>query len=242
MTCLLIEDHGKVRVLVMNRPEKHNALNTELTTRLLEAIQEADRDANVNAVVLTGAGKSFCAGADTSEFSALVPENPEAVDERADLTKNLHLVFSRISKPVVAAVKGNALGGGAGLALACDMTVVAEDVRLGYPELKHGILPAIVMSNLVRQVGRKDAFELVAMGEILNGARARELRIANRVCPADQVLEEALAIATKLAEWNHHAMRATKRLFHRVADLPLATGLEVGRDANVMMRAYRKKA
>ena len=242
MTCLLIEDDGNVRVLTMNRPEKHNALNTELTTRLLEAIRDADRDDTVHALVLTGAGKSFCAGADTSEFSALVPENPEAVDQRADLTMNLHLVFSKISKPVVAAVKGNALGGGAGLALACDMTVVAEDVRLGYPELKHGILPAIVMSNLVRQVGRKDAFELVAMGEILNGARARELRLANRVCPADQVLDEALAIAAKLAEWKQPAMRATKRLFHRVADLPLATGLEVGRDANVMMRAYRKKA
>lgn len=242
MTCLLIEDHGKVRVLTMNRPEKHNALNTELTTRLLEALQDADRDADVHALVLTGNGKSFCAGADTSEFSALVPENAQAVDQRADLTMNLHLVFSKISKPVVAAVKGNALGGGAGLALACDMTVVAEDVRLGYPELRHGILPAIVMSNLVRQLGRKDAFELVTLGEILDGARCRELRIANRVCPADEVLQEALAIATRLAEWKQLALRATKRLFHRVADLPLATGLEVGRDANVMMRAYRSKA
>lgn len=242
MTCLLIEDHGKVRVLTMNRPEKHNALNTALTTRLLEALQDADRDADVHALVLTGNGKSFCAGADTSEFSALVPENAQAVDQRADLTMNLHLVFSKISKPVVAAVKGNALGGGAGLALACDMTVVAEDVRLGYPELRHGILPAIVMSNLVRQLGRKDAFELVTLGEILDGARCRELRIANRVCPADDVLQEALAIATRLAEWKQPALRATKRLFHRVADLPLATGLEVGRDANVMMRAYRSKA
>lgn len=242
MTCLLIEDRSGVRILTMNRPDKHNALNTDLTTQLLGALHAADRDADVHSLVLTGSGKSFCAGADTSEFSELVPGNADAVDQRADLTMHLHLAFSKISKPVVAAVKGNALGGGAGLALACDMTVIAEDARLGYPELKHGILPAIVMSNLVRQVGRKDAFELVATGEILNGAAARALRLANRVCPADQVFDEALALASKMAQWNPHAMRATKRLFHRVADQTLATGLETGRDANVMMRGYRNKA
>ncbi|MET0856443.1 MAG: enoyl-CoA hydratase/isomerase family protein [Telluria sp.] len=174
MTCLLVEDRDGVRILTMNRPEKHNALNTDLTTRLLHALRDADTDAAVRSVVLTGSGKSFCAGADTSEFDALVPDDPSAVNQRADLTTALHAAFSRISKPVVAAVRGNALGGGAGLALACDMTVMADDVRFGYPELKHGILPAIVMSNLVRQLGRKDAFELVALGETLDGARARD--------------------------------------------------------------------
>src|SRR5690606_23642549 len=157
MTCLLIEDHGKVRVLTMNRPEKHNALNTELTTRLLEALQDADRDADVHALVLTGNGRSFCAGADTSEFSALVPENAQAVDQRADLTMNLHLVFSKISKPVVAAVKGNALGGVAALARACDVTVVAADVRRGHSRLSDCVWPASVMSYLVRPLGREEA-------------------------------------------------------------------------------------
>jgi enoyl-CoA hydratase/carnithine racemase len=239
MTSLLVEDRDGVRILTMNRPEKHNALNTDLTTRLLYALRDADADPTVRSVVLTGNGKSFCAGADTSEFNALVPEDPSAVNQRADLTAALHATFSRIAKPVIAAVRGNALGGGAGLALACDMTVMADDVRFGYPELKHGILPAIVMANLVRQLGRKDAFELVALGETLDGARAKEMRLANRVCPAAEVLDTAIAIAAKMAAWNPLAMTTTKRLFHRVADQPLEAGLAIGRDANVMMRGFR---
>lgn len=241
MTSLLIEDRDAVRILTMNRPEKHNALNTDLTTRLLHALRDADADVTVRSVVLTGSGKSFCAGADTSEFSALVPEDPSAVNQRADLTTALHLIFSRMSKPVIAAVRGNALGGGAGLALACDMTVMAEDVRFGYPELKHGILPAIVMANLVRQLGRKDAFELVALGETLDGARAREMRLANRVCPATDVLDTAITLAAKMAAWNALAMTTTKRVFHRVADQSLEAALAIGRDANVMMRGFRNK-
>ncbi|MFC0131028.1 enoyl-CoA hydratase [Massilia eurypsychrophila] len=239
MTCLLVEDRDGVRILTMNRPEKHNALNTDLTTRLLQALRDADTDGAVRSVVLTGSGKSFCAGADTSEFDALAPDDPSAVTQRADLTTALHAAFSRLSKPVVAAVRGNALGGGAGLALACDMTVMADDVRFGYPELKHGILPAIVMSNLVRQLGRKDAFELVALGEPLDGAGAREMRLANRVCAAADVLDTAIALAARMAAWNPLAMSATKRLLHRVADVPLETGLAIGRDANVMMRGFR---
>ena len=198
---LIVENRDAVRLLRLNRPEKHNALNTALTTALLDALSQAERDSTVRAVVLTGNGKSFCAGADTTEFSGLTMEQPEAVLARADLTSDLHLVFSRMTKPVVGAVHGNALGGGAGLALACDLTVMAEDVRFGYPELRHGIVAAVVMANLVRQVGRKHAFELVAMAEPIDGARALQLGIANRVAPAADVLGAALAMAGRLAGW-----------------------------------------
>ncbi|KRC84519.1 2,3-dehydroadipyl-CoA hydratase [compost metagenome] len=242
MSELIVENQGAVRLLRLNRPEKHNALNTALTTGLLEALQQSDRDASVRAVVLTGNGKSFCAGADTSEFSGLTMEQPQAVLSRADLTTDLHLVFSRMAKPVVAAVHGNALGGGAGLALACDLAVMADDVRFGYPELRHGIVAAVVMANLVRQVGRKHAFELVAMAEPIDGARALELGIANRTLPAGQVLDAAMSMATRLAGWEPAAMGLTKRAFHRAADLGLAEALGVGRDANVIMRGFRQGA
>ena len=240
MTSLLTEDRGAVRIITMNRPEKHNALNTDLTARLLAALREVDAADGINAVILTGAGKSFCAGADTSEFSALVPEDPRAINERADLTTALHLVFSRMSKPVIAAVRGNALGGGAGLALACDMVVMADNVRFGYPELKHGIVAAVVLANLVRQLGKKHAFELVAMGDAIDGARALQLGICNRSCPESEVLDAAFAIANRMAGWSPIAMATTKRLFHRVSDQPLEAALQIGRDANVMMRGYRK--
>ncbi len=240
MNELVIDDRGAVRVLTMNRPEKHNALNTALTQSLLDALLAADRDPVVRAVVLTGQGKSFCAGADTTEFSTLVPEDPTAVQDRAELTSQLHRVFSRMSKPVVAAVRGNALGGGAGLAIACDLTVMADTVRFGYPELKHGIVAAVVMSNLVRQLGRKHAFELLSMGEPINGTRAFELGLANRVTEDGQVLELALEMADKLAGWSQTAMGTSKRLFHRVAELTLEEGLDAGRDINVIMRGFKK--
>lgn len=239
---LLIEDRGAVRLLTLNRPDKHNALNTVLTQALLDALRAADVDDAINAVVLTGAGKSFCAGADTTEFSALVPEDPGAVTRRADLTTALHLSFSQMSKPVIAAVRGNALGGGAGLALACDLVVMAQDVRFGYPELKHGIVAAVVLANLVRQVGKKQAFELVAMADAIDGARALSLGLANRVVPDAEVLHVALTMAERLAGWSPIAMATTKRTFHRVSDLSLAQALDVGRDANVMMRGFRKPA
>lgn len=240
MSELLIEDHGAVRVLTMNRPDKHNALNTALTQRLLDSLRAADADSNVNAIILTGAGRSFCAGADTTEFSALIPEHPQAVMVRADLTSTLHLVFSKMLKPVIAAVHGNALGGGAGLALACDMMVIADDARFGYPELKHGIVAAVVLANLVRQVGRKQAFELVAMAEPINGAQAHSMGLANRVTPQAEVLGTAHKLAEKLAAWSPIAMATTKRVFHRAADLSLEQALQVGRDANVMMRGFSK--
>ncbi|OZI53443.1 enoyl-CoA hydratase [Bordetella genomosp. 4] len=240
MEHLLIEDRGAVRILTMNRPEKHNALNTALTQTLLDSLRAADSNPAVNAVVLTGAGKSFCAGADTTEFSALTPEDPQAVTARADLTTALHLVFSQMNKPVISAVRGNALGGGAGLAIACDLSVMSETVRFGYPELKHGIVAAVVMANLVRQVGRKQAFELVALAEPLDGHAAKAMGLCNRVVPDAQVLDVALALASTVAGWSPVAMATTKRSFHRVADLALAPALEVGRDANVMMRGFRK--
>lgn len=240
MNPLISETIDKVRILTLNRPDKHNALNTLLTQQLLDALRQTEHDDSVHAVVLTGAGKSFCAGADTSEFSSLVPDNPQAVMRRADLTTALHLSFSQISKPVIAAVHGNALGGGAGLAIACDMVVMADDVRFGYPELQHGIVAAVVLANLVRQVGAKQAFELVAMARPINGARAQTLGLANQVVPQDQVLSSALEMAHRLASWSPIAMATTKRTFHKACDLSLAQALDVGRDANVMMRGFKK--
>ena len=144
---LLVEDSGAVRVLTMNRPEKRNALNSELTRQLLDALRAADKDEAVGSVVLAGAGQGFCAGADLSEFKDLTPENRDLVEARAELTMQLHLAFSKMAKPVVTAIQGAAMGGGAGLAIAGDMAVMAEDAKIGYPETRHGIVAAIVMSN-----------------------------------------------------------------------------------------------
>ena len=235
---LLVENRGAVRILTLNRPEKRNALNSELTKRLLDEIHAADSDESVGAVVLTGAGPGFCAGADLTEFKGL--KDPAAAQTRAELTMQLHLSFSKISKPVVTAINGAAMGGGAGLAIAGDLAVMAQDAKLGYPETKHGIVAAIVLGNLVRQVGRKAAFELVAFGEPITAQRALSLGLVNKIVSSAELMQETLSMAEALAAVSRPALAETKRLFHEVADLPLDQALEKGREANARMRRFPK--
>lgn len=242
MPVLEIKNHGAVRVLTMNRPEKLNALNNDLTQALLDNLFAADRDASVNAIVLTGAGRGFCAGADVSEFATMaVGENTDAGVARSRLTCELHGAFVRIEVPVICAVNGFALGGGCGLAIAGDMVVARESSFFGYPETKRNAVAAVVMSNLVRQVGRKVAYELVSLGEKISARRALEIGMINRVVPDGDELETAIGLAKAIAQQARHAQRGTKRLFHRVADMKLLDALEVGRDANMLMRAHTIK-
>ena len=240
MSELLIEDRGAVRILTMNRPEKRNALNTALTRALLDGLRAADAADSVRCVVLTGAGPGFCAGADLSEFKDLTPEHAHRVEERAELTMQLHLVFSKMAKPVVTAINGAAMGGGAGLAVAGDLAVMAEGAKLGYPETRHGIVAAIVMANLVRQIGRKAAFELVSLGEPIDAQRALALGMVNRVVADVDLLSSALNFSEKLSKVDPQALKATKQLFHEVADLPLEEALKRGRAANQRMRGFKK--
>ena len=240
MSELLIENHDRVRILTMNRPDKRNALNHALTQALLDGLRAAETDDGVRSIVLTGAGVAFCAGADLSEFKELTPDKANLVERRAELTMNLHGIFSRLSKPVVTAVNGAAMGGGAGLALAGDVALMASTAKLGYPEVKHSIVAAIVMANLVRNVGRKAAFELVAAGEPVDAARACALGMVNGVVAPEQLMTSACEIAEKFAAVERAAMAATKQLFYRVLDLPFEQALEEGRDINKRMRAFRK--
>jgi enoyl-CoA hydratase/carnithine racemase len=237
MNTLLIETRGAIRILTLNRPEKRNALDTALSSALLEALRAADADETVRCVVLTGAGPAFCAGADLAEFKTL--RDPQAGETRAELTMQLHLAFSKMVTPVVTAINGPAMGGGAGLAIAGDIAVMAQDAKLGYPETKHGIVAAIVMANLTRQVGRKAAFELVALGEPIDARRALALGMVNRVVSKERLMETALELAAQLAAVNKQAMAQTKQLFHEVADLPLERALERGRDTNKRMRKQK---
>ena len=240
MPDLLIDNDGAVRILTMNRPEKRNALNMALSQALLEGLRAADSASDVRAIVLTGAGPGFCAGADLSEFAVLTADNAPLVERRAELTMELHGAFAKLAKPVVTAINGAAMGGGAGLALAGDIAVMSETARIGYPEVKHGIVAAVVMANLVRQAGRKAAFELVGTGEPVDAARALSLGLVNRVVAPEKLIEAALQFAHAMAAVAPQSMAATKSLFYRAADLPLDQALEAGRDINQRMRSFSK--
>jgi enoyl-CoA hydratase/carnithine racemase len=239
---LLIENEGRVRILRMNRPDKLNALNTALTQALLDALEAADADEGVRAVVLTGEGRGFCAGADLAEFKDLTPEHQNRVIKRADLTCRTQSILQKLSKPVVSAVRGVAVGGGAGLAIGCDMMVAGADLKFGYPELKHSIVPALVMTGMQRQLGRKIAFELISLGRLLGAEEAQALGLANRVVAPEAVLDAALEIARAWAKASPMAMAAAKDLFYRVADLPYDAAMAAGRDVNALMRGFRETA
>lgn len=134
------------------------------------------------------------------------------------------------------------MGGGAGLAIGCDMMVAGADLRFGYPELKHSIVPALVMTGMQRQLGRKVAFELISLGRLLGADEAVALGLANRAVPVDQVMDAAMEIATAWATAHPRAMAAAKSLFYRVADLPYDAAMAAGRDVNALMRGFREEA
>lgn len=239
---VLIEDHDAVRTLTLNRPDKRNALNTPLTQAILDALRAADEDDSVRAVVLMGAGRGFCAGADLSEFGDLTPTNADAVAARAELTTQTQRVARNISKPVVAAVHGAAVGGGAGLALGADMLVVSEDAKLGFPELKHSIVPAIVMAGLREHFGTKVAFELVGTGRFVPAQELLDRGIANSVAPTAELLDQAQELAKRLASHSPAAIGAAKKLFYAVGDLPFDDALNAGKSVNEQMRSFREES
>jgi enoyl-CoA hydratase/carnithine racemase len=223
-----------VLLLTLNRPEKLNALNLALTEALVAALDAAEADDAVRAVVVTGAGRAFSAGADLKEFLDKSPENEAPNRRRSDLFARLNGMVPGMSKPVIAAVNGLALGGGCGLVVACDMAIASETASFSYPELKHDMVPAGVLPCLARQVGRKAAFDLMGTGRTFDAHEAARLGIISRIVAADQLLDEVMEVAHTMAGYSVEAMSGLKRLLDRVVDLPLADGL-------AFVRADREK-
>jgi enoyl-CoA hydratase/carnithine racemase len=239
---LVSDEQEGVRILTLNRPEKRNALNTALTRAIVVALEAADADDGVRAIVLRGAGRGFCAGADISEFKDLTIDQAEKVAERAVVSHRMYSCFRSLKKPVVSAVHGAALGGGAAIALACDMTVVSDDLQIGFPEIRHSIIPALIMPILQRQIPMKIAFDLISSGRVLGAGEANELRIVNRVVASDALVAAAMKIAGSWAKASPQAMAAVKSLFYRVADLSFQDAMQAGREENIRMRGFRERS
>ena len=238
---LLVSDRGAVRTVTLNRPEKRNALHTPLIEDLLAALDAADQDDSIGASVLTGAGSLFCAGADMGEFRDAGADAYAMSDRRSDLLIALQLRFGELKKPVIAALNGSAIGAGAALALAADMVVMSADAKLGYPETRHALIPSLMIGTLLRHVGRKAAFELLATGDSIDAQRALLLGLVNGVVAPGEVLPEACRLAASLAALDRHALAGTKRVLNACADLPLADALRQGRALAKQIEAERKK-
>ena len=232
---LLTETSGAVRLLTLNRPAKLNALNADLVHALTDALRAVQDDDAVSVVILRGAGRAFCAGADTSVPRPLTAENRPNLVKHGDKNIALTKLLARVDKPVIAAVHGYALGAGCGLAFGSDLVVAAESARFGYPELKAGLTASTVTAQAVHLMGRKVAFELLTLCENMLPQRAYELGMVNRVVPDDKLLDEAMAMAEKLAGWNKEFLWQTKRAFHRSLSMDMDKALEMARDISVMM-------
>lgn len=233
---VLYEQDGPVVTITMNRPDRRNALNDALSSGLAEALARAGEDDGVRAVVVTGAGRGFCAGADLENFSSgVMPE--EARDLIIRLYQPLMTGVVSMKKPVIGAVNGVAAGAGAAVALACDLRVMADDASLLYAFINIGLAPdAGAGWFLARQVGYSRALELAIEGKRICAERCLELGLTNRVVPAGDLLEEARSWARELAGRPTLAIGQTKRAldYALTADL----GDTIVREAELQMETF----
>jgi len=225
-----------VATLTLSRPEKRNALNAALVEALKEAVARTGDDEEVRVVVIRGAGKDFCSGADLAELERIAELGPEASLADAAEMGELFVAMRRHPNPLVAAVHGRALAGGCGLATACDVVLAREDAVLGYPEVHLGFVPAMVMAILRRKVSEAKAFELVATGMRIEAAEAREMGLVNRVLPAEEFDDAVDAFAAELADRPASALTLSKRLLYGLDDLSFEEGIARGAEVNAIAR------
>jgi methylglutaconyl-CoA hydratase len=233
---ILYQVDGAVARITLNRPEKRNALNDSLIAGLKNALRQASNESAVRAVVITGAGRDFCSGAD---LAALQKIADGTVAENLDDARSLMELFAlirQIAIPVVAAVRGKALAGGCGLASACDIVLASASAQFGYPEVKIGFVPAMVMAVLRRNVSEKRAFELITRGARISAAEAREFGLVNHVFD-DEDFETAVTTYVRgFEQTSKSAIALTKTLLYQMDGMTFGDALETGVDVNVIAR------
>ncbi len=236
MQPILTDRRGSVRILTLNRPAVRNALSADLRGALADALHEAAADEATRAVVLTGAGEAFCAGLDLRELEGLSERSTE--ENRADSRDlaDLLLQLATFSKPVVAAVNGPAVAGGAGLVSACDLAVMDRNARIGYTEARIGFVAALVSVFLVRQVGDKHARDLLLSARLVTAEEAAAMGLVNEVATPGQALAAAVDRARGLARNAPGSLAMTKALLAAVPSMGLEEGLRYAMEVNVAAR------
>jgi enoyl-CoA hydratase/carnithine racemase len=217
MSLVLREQSDGICVLTLHRPERKNALSGALVEELRKALTELESDTALRAVVLTGSGDTFCSGGDLADGLSQGDGLVAGHERRGHFAALLEQIREH-RVPVIAALNGDALGGGCGLAAACDLVVADSRARLGTPEIKLGLFPWIILAVLQRDVPRKPLLEAVLTGEKWTAQRAMELGLVNRVTEPGQALVEARALAARIASMSPVVVRLGKASFHRIAD------------------------
>ncbi|PLX38045.1 MAG: enoyl-CoA hydratase [Hyphomicrobiales bacterium] len=222
---ILVETRGKVGVVTLNRPKALNALNSELIAELNRALDHFEEDDKIGCIVLTGSQKAFAAGADIKEMSTLT---------YIDAYKNDFITtwdrVARNRKPIIAAVAGYALGGGCELAMMCDFILAADNAKFGQPEITLGVMPgAGGTQRLTRLVGKSKAMEMNLTGRLMDAEEAERAGLVSRIIPLDDLVDEAIKVATKIAEFSLPSVMMTKESVNRAYEMTLAEGVRFER-------------
>lgn len=233
---VLYQVDGAVARITLNRPEKRNALNEALLADLKNALRQANDEAAVRVVVVTGAGGDFCSGADLAALQKISQASIADNAEDARSLMELFLLMRQVAVPVVAAVRGRALAGGCGLASACDIVLASTDARFGYPEVKIGFVPAMVMAILRRNISEKRAFELLTTGAEISVAQAQQLGLVNHVFDDAEFDSEVASYVGVFEKLSKSAVSLTKSLLYQTDGMAFPEALATGVDVNVIAR------
>jgi len=223
---LIVEDHGAVRLVRLNRPEALNALNGQLMDEMTAAVDAGEADPSVRCFVVTGSDRAFAAGADIKEMA---PKSYADVFTEDFITRNWERV-ARCRKPVIAAVAGYALGGGCELAMMCDFVIAADNARFGQPEINLGVMPgAGGTQRLTRFVGKSKAMEMILTARMMDAAEAERSGLVSRVVPLAELIANALETAQKIASLSPLAVMMAKETVNAAYETPLTEGVKLER-------------
>lgn len=236
MSEILTSRENSILTITLNRPEKRNALNDALIDALKDALRKADKDAELRAILIEGAGKDFCSGADLSALQKI--SESDVMENLADAENMLELfaLIRKIKFPVIAAVKGRALAGGCGLATACDLVLAAKSARFGYPEVKIGFVPAMVMAILRRNLSEKRSFELITQGFEFSAEEAEKINLINRVFEDESFDKDVKTYVSAYEKASRSAVILSKKLLYQMDGMKFETALETGAEVNTIAR------
>lgn len=236
MNEVIVTTEESVRIITLNRPDKRNALNDELIAALKDALREADPDERLRCIVIRGAGKDFCSGADLSALKKIASASFEENVEDARTLADLFELIRKVRVPVIAAVHGRALAGGCGLATACDLVLATNTARFGYPEVKIGFVPSMVAAILRRNLGEKKSFELLTQGFEYSAEDALQLGLVNQLFPEENFAAATLEYAARYTTTSASAVAMTKALVYDIDAQDFPTALEKGVIVNANAR------
>jgi len=222
---LTLEFTGELATLTLNRPDKRNAINSKMISELQSTL-DAIENSHARVAIITGAGKTFCAGMDLEKLAAIAQQTAaENMEDSRRMAKMFRRIWS-FSKPLIAAVNGAALAGGCGIATLCDFTLAVPEAKFGYTEVKIGFLPAIVSVFLTRQIGDKHARDLLLTGRMVEASEAHTLGLITEIVPAERLMNRALELADVLIAASPVSLTRAKRLLTSAAAASVDADLE----------------